>query len=125
MKLIVFDFDGTLVDSRALILECHRAVFTEFRLTPPSSEDSLSLIGRSLELVLAQLAGPDAPIADMVNAYGRVLPQLRADPAFAERPFGVAWGYHGAERLMAAGAHDVARGVDDLRGHLRDWMGPG
>jgi len=39
------------------------------------------------------------------------------------RPIGVAWGYHGAERLMAAGAHDVARGVDDLRGHLRDWMG--
>ncbi|HTO62987.1 MAG TPA: HAD-IA family hydrolase [Bradyrhizobium sp.] len=218
MKLIVFDFDGTLVDSRALILECHRAVFTEFNLPPPSPEDSLSLIGRSLELVLEQLAGPEAPIPDMVKAYGRALPQLRSDPAFAERPFdgvtellhdlsrtpdavlgiatghtsaavvpaldalgwrglfatiqaadmapskphpkmllqaleatgiaprnavfigdttfdmemalaarlrpiGVAWGYHGADRLMAAGASNVARGVDDLRDHLRDWMG--
>jgi phosphoglycolate phosphatase len=217
VKLIVFDFDGTLVDSRALILECHRAVFAEFRLTPPSPEDSLPLIGRSLELVLAQLAGPDAPIPEMAKAYGRVLRQLRADPAFAERPFdgaddllqdlsrapnavlgiatghtsaavvpaldtlgwrglfrtiqaadmapskpdpkmllqaleatgtrsenavfigdttfdmemalaaklrpiGVAWGYHGAERLMAAGAYAVARAVDDLRRHIRDWI---
>ncbi len=87
MKLIVFDFDGTLVDSRALILECHRAVFTEFGLPLPSSQESLSLIGKSLELVLARLAGPKAPIAEMVNAYSRVLPQLRADAAFAERPF--------------------------------------
>jgi phosphoglycolate phosphatase len=87
VKLIVFDFDGTLVDSRALILECHRAVFTEFDLPLPLPKDSLALIGRSLELVLAQLAGPPAPIQDMVKAYGRVLPQLRADPAFAERPF--------------------------------------
>jgi phosphoglycolate phosphatase-like HAD superfamily hydrolase len=87
MKLIVFDFDGTLVDSRALILECHRTVFTEFGLALPSQRDSLSLIGKSLELVLAELAGANAPIAEMVVAYGRVLPQLRADSAFAEMPF--------------------------------------
>jgi phosphoglycolate phosphatase len=87
VKLIVFDFDGTLVDSRALILECHRTVFTEFGLPPPPSEDSLALIGKSLELVLAQLAGRSAPIVDMVKAYGRMLPRLRADPAFAEKPF--------------------------------------
>ena len=87
MRLIVFDFDGTLVDSRALILECHRSVFTEFGLALPSPQDSLTLIGRSLELVLAQLAGPQAPIQDMVRAYGRVLSQLRAKPALVERPF--------------------------------------
>src|SRR5438552_3070687 len=99
---MVFDFDGTLVDSRALILECHRAVFTEFRMTPPPPEHSLSLIGRSLELVLAQLAGPEAPIPDMVKAYGRVLPRLRADPAFAERPF------DGVTELL----HDLSRAPD-------------
>lgn len=87
MKLIVFDFDGTLVDSRALILECHRAVFTEFGLLVPLPQDSLALIGRSLELVLAHLAGPGAPIPDMVKAYGRVQSRLRTEPSFAERPF--------------------------------------
>jgi phosphoglycolate phosphatase-like HAD superfamily hydrolase len=37
VKLIIFDFDGTLVDSRSLILESHRIVFSEFRLPVPSS----------------------------------------------------------------------------------------
>lgn len=87
MQLIIFDFDGTLVDSRALILECHRIVFTEFGLPVPATQDSLALIGRSLELVLAELAGDGAPIMSMVQAYGRVLPQLRGDAGFAERPF--------------------------------------
>lgn len=48
------------------------------------AEQSLSLIGMSLERVLAQLAGPDAPVAKMTEAYGRVLPMLREDAAFSE-----------------------------------------
>jgi phosphoglycolate phosphatase len=87
VKLIIFDFDGTLVDSRALILESHRIVFSEFRLPLPLPTDSLALVGKTLDLILAQLAGPTAPIRDMVKAYDLLLPQLRADPAFAERPF--------------------------------------
>jgi phosphoglycolate phosphatase len=38
------------------------------------------------------------------------------------RSIGVAWGYHKADRLMAAGAHRVARGVDELRGCIRSVM---
>lgn len=87
MKLIIFDFDGTLVDSRFLIWESHRIVFSEFRLPPPSPVESLALVGKTLDVILAQLAGPAAPIRDMVKAYDLLLPQLRADPAFAERPF--------------------------------------
>lgn len=87
MKLIIFDFDGTLVDSRSLILESHRLVFSEFRLPLPLPTDSLALVGKTLDLILAQLAGSRAPIRDMVKAYDLLLPQLRADPAFAEKPF--------------------------------------
>ncbi len=87
LKLIIFDFDGTLVDSRALILESHRIVFSEFRLPAPSPADSLALVGKSLDVLLTQLAGPEAPILDMVRAYDLLLPQLRADSAFAEKPF--------------------------------------
>ena len=67
VKLIIFDFDGTLVDSRSLILESHRIVFSEFRLPVPSPADSLALVGKTLDLILAQLAGSTAPIRDMVK----------------------------------------------------------
>jgi phosphoglycolate phosphatase len=87
VKLIIFDFDGTLVDSRALILESHRVVFSEFGLPLPPPSDCLSLVGKTLNVILAQLVGPDAPIPDMVRAYDLLLPKLRADPGFAEKPF--------------------------------------
>lgn len=87
MKLIIFDFDGTLVDSRPLIWESHRIVFSEFGLPLPPPDVSLALVGQSLNVILAQLAGASAPIQDMVRAYDLLLPQLRANPAFAEKQF--------------------------------------
>src|SRR6185312_13306697 len=87
VKLIIFDFDGTLVDSRSLILESHRMVFSQFCLPLPLPNESLALVGKTLDVVLAQLAGPTAPIRDMVKAYDLLLPRLRADAAFAEAPF--------------------------------------
>jgi phosphoglycolate phosphatase len=87
VKLVIFDFDGTLVDSRSLILESHRIVFSEFGLPLPLPTHSLALVGKTLDVILAQLAGPKAPIRDMVKAYDLLLPILRADPAFAEKPF--------------------------------------
>lgn len=87
MKLIIFDFDGTLVDSRALILESHRIVFADFQIPAPAPADSLALVGKSLNVILTELAGPTAPIKEMVRAYDLLLPQLRADPVFAEQPF--------------------------------------
>jgi phosphoglycolate phosphatase len=118
MKLIIFDFDGTLVDSRKLILESHRIIFGEFGFSLPSEEDSLSLIGMSLELVLLQLAGPDAPVEKMVAAYQRLLPRLRADAAFADAPFS------GAADLLAAlaGHNDVRLGI--ATGHVSHAIAP-
>jgi len=118
MILIIFDFDGTLVDSRKLILELHRVVFGEFGLKCPSEEESLSLIGKSLELVLAQLAGPDAPVAKMTEAYGRLLPVLREDEAFADAPF------DGAAELIAmlAARHDTRLAI--ATGHVSQAVEP-
>ncbi|WP_315833576.1 HAD-IA family hydrolase [Bradyrhizobium prioriisuperbiae] len=95
MKLIIFDFDGTLVDSRPLIWESHRIVFSQFQLPLPPPDISLALVGQSLNVILAQLAGASAPIQDMVRAYDLLLPQLRANPAFAEKPF------DGADSLLS------------------------
>ena len=104
MKLVIFDFDGTLVDSRKLILESNRVVFGQFGLAPPSEEESFSLVGMSLELVLLKLAGPEAPVKEMLAAYRNVLPLLRADAAFAEVPFDGA-----ADLLAALATHDEVR----------------
>jgi len=118
MKLIIFDFDGTLVDSRKLIWEAHRIIFAEFGLVCPSQEQSLALIGMSLELVLAQLAGADAPIDRMVEAYSRVLPVLREDTALAEVPF------DGAADLLSslAARRDVRLGI--ATGHVSHAIEP-
>lgn len=104
---MIFDFDGTLVDSRKLITESNRVVFGRFGFAPPSEQDSFSLVGMSLELVLLRLAGPDAPVKEMVAAYRQLLPLLRADAAFAEVPF------DGANELLAALAErgDVLLGI--------------
>jgi phosphoglycolate phosphatase len=118
MKLAIFDFDGTLVDSRKLIIESHRVVFGEFGFAPPREDESLALIGISLELVLLQLAGPDAPIMAMAQAYQRLLPRLRADTAFAEVPFS------GAADLLAAlnQRDDVRLGI--ATGHVSHAIAP-
>jgi phosphoglycolate phosphatase len=118
MKLVIFDFDGTLVDSRKLIIESHRVIFGEFGFALPPEEKSLALIGMSLELVLLQLAGPEAPVAQMAAAYRRTLPLLRADPAFADVPFG------GAADLLRelAARSDVRLGV--ATGHVSHAVAP-
>jgi phosphoglycolate phosphatase len=118
LKLVIFDFDGTLVDSRPLILESHRIVFSEFRLPAPSPAHSLALVGKSLDVILAELAGPTAPILEMVKAYDLLLPTLRADPVFAERPF------DGVDDLL----HELSRLADAVlgiaTGHRSDTIAP-
>jgi phosphoglycolate phosphatase len=118
LKLVIFDFDGTLVDSRPLILESHRIVFSEFRLPAPSPAHSLALVGKSLNIILAELAGPAAPILDMVKAYDLLLPTLRADPVFAEKPF------DGVDDLLheLSGFADALLGI--ATGHRSDTIAP-
>jgi len=118
VKLVIFDFDGTLVDSRKLIIEAHRVVFDEFGLARPSEDESLALIGISLELVLSRLAGADAPIEKMVAAYQRWLPLLRADEAYADVPFGGA-----ADLLTALAERDGVR-LGLATGHVSDAVVP-
>ena len=118
MKLIIFDFDGTLVDSRSLILESHRIVFAKFEMPSPAPAHSLSLVGKSLDVILTELAGPDAPILDMVRAYDLLLPQLRADPSFAEIPFSGA----GDLLLELSRVADTVLGL--ATGHRSDTVAP-
>jgi phosphoglycolate phosphatase len=54
-RLIVFDCDGTLVDSQQLIVEAARQTLLAHDLEPPEPSAVRAMIGLSLELALAQL----------------------------------------------------------------------
>ena len=66
MKLVIFDVDGTLVDSQALILGAMAHGFAKAGLPPLSREKVLSIVGLSLPVAVAELV-PDAP-QDAQNA---------------------------------------------------------
>ena len=95
MKLVIFDVDGTLVDSQNIIVASQRAAFAAFNLEPPSRELSLSIVGLSLAEAFVVLAGAHAPIDGLVEAYKEAFGILRTDPALAE-PL-----YPGAEECLA------------------------
>lgn len=58
-KLVVFDCDGTLVDSQHSICTAMIRAFEEARLTPPERLAILSVVGLSLPVAMARLL-PDA-----------------------------------------------------------------
>ncbi|MEE1613925.1 HAD-IA family hydrolase [Microvirga sp. CF3016] len=87
MKLILFDVDGTLVDSQDIILSAQRMAFAAHGLQPPSRERSLSIVGLSLVEAFTVLVGPKGPIESLVDAYKDAFLTLRQDPANAEPLF--------------------------------------
>jgi len=57
-KLIVFDWDGTLMDSEARIVDCMQIAITDAGLAPPSEDAVRNIIGLGLlEAVRALLPG--------------------------------------------------------------------
>lgn len=58
-RLVLFDCDGTLVDSQHNIVEAMNRCFDSHSLTPPGRHQVLSVIGLSLPLAMARLV-PDA-----------------------------------------------------------------
>jgi phosphoglycolate phosphatase len=81
----IFDVDGTLVDSRAIITNCMDAAFVGAGLPAPGYEKTRRIIGLSLAVGLKQLA-PDADEAmqtAILESYREVFMTLRKDPAHA------------------------------------------
>lgn len=60
LRLVIFDVDGTLVDSQASILGAMQAAFDEVGLMMPNRDTVLSIVGLSLDQAMAALA-PDEP----------------------------------------------------------------
>jgi phosphoglycolate phosphatase len=55
-RLVVFDVDGTLIDSQELIVAAMNRAFAAAGHPPPSRENTLSIVGLSLPEAMAELA---------------------------------------------------------------------
>ncbi|MEM6759443.1 MAG: HAD-IA family hydrolase [Pseudomonadota bacterium] len=71
LRLVVFDVDGTLVDSQAEIVRAMEAAFAAQRLSPPTRKDVLGIVGLSLPRAMSRLAADQpADVRDaLVEAY--------------------------------------------------------
>lgn len=66
---ILFDLDGTLIDSTEAILESFYYSFSSLGVTAPKEEDIKSKIGYTLEDIFAFLGAEEGRIAEHVTAY--------------------------------------------------------
>lgn len=66
MRLIMFDMDGTLIDTQALISENAAAAFRAMGLPPPTPAEVRAIIGLSLPIALGRLLKTEDP--DLVEA---------------------------------------------------------
>jgi phosphoglycolate phosphatase len=108
VKLIVFDCDGTLVDSQATIVTCAQAAFQAAGLAVPSAEAIRRIVGLSLVEAMHELlpeAGP-ATAARVAEHYREAFIAHRAGPDFHEPLFPGA-----RERLDDLLARDYVLGV--------------
>ncbi|MGZ2256292.1 HAD-IA family hydrolase [Roseobacter sp. A03A-229] len=83
LRLVIFDVDGTLVDSQADILAAMAQAFEAVARPAPSRDDILGIVGLSLDVAVRRLA-PDADHARMVAAYKEAYVALRAQIGAAQ-----------------------------------------
>ncbi|BCM84436.1 HAD family hydrolase [Methylobacterium indicum] len=127
MTLIVFDVDGTLVDSQHMIVAAQREAFAAVGLPAPSRTRSLSVVGLSLPQAFTALVGADGPVEALSEAYKQSFGRLRAMAEIREALF------PGAADLLARLNREAAvqlgiatgksrRGVDHLVA-VHGWEG--
>lgn len=87
LKLIVFDVDGTLVDSQHLIVEAQRRAFSEHGMEAPARKEALSVVGLSLPDAFRRLVGEAGPIESLSHSYRKAFQALRIDPDYEEPLF--------------------------------------
>lgn len=81
MKLVVFDCDGTLVDSQHMICAAMQQTYDRHGLVCPPRETVLSIVGLSLQEAFVTLAAGNAahPIDALVESYKSAFQSLRRD----------------------------------------------
>jgi phosphoglycolate phosphatase len=88
-RLIVFDCDGTLVDSQHLIIDAMRAAFESQGLAPPGDNAIRHIVGLSLGEAIGRLAPgiEDHHVGLLVEGYKSAFHAFRKRPDFHEPLF--------------------------------------
>lgn len=91
MDLIIFDLDGTLINSEAIILGAQYETFARCGRVHPGREAGLGVIGLTLDIALMRVAGLTEPDDVLTQTYREVFNGMRqqaeTDPALAEPLF--------------------------------------
>ncbi|MCG7628871.1 HAD-IA family hydrolase [Epibacterium sp. MM17-32] len=99
LKLILFDVDGTLVDSQGTIVSCMNEAFAGAGVEPPSRAAILSIVGLSLPQAMTRLAeDQSAQVQDaLVEGYKKAYQAARLREGAAHSPL-----YPGARAVLDA-----------------------
>lgn len=90
MKLVLFDCDGTLVDSAALIHDVMERTFVHFGFEKPSFAATKSIIGLTLDIAIARIRGKahaDDEAVRMMAYYKSIYADVRGETGFKEPLF--------------------------------------
>lgn len=81
LRLVVFDVDGTLIDSQEFILEAMRRAFVKNGQEAPTDAQTLSIIGLSLEKAVATIVPElsEAEAVHLADLYRQSFIDLRAE----------------------------------------------
>ena len=107
MKLVIFDVDGTLVDSQDFIVEAQTRAFAAHGMVAPSRDKMLSIVGLSLVQAFIELTGDADKAVTLAQAYRDAWQVMRLDPAYADSLYA---GAREAVELLAQ-RDDVLLGV--------------
>ena len=121
MKLVVFDCDGTIVDSQAGIVLSMEHAFKSLRMIPPTREQTLAVIGLSLLEAFSALA-PEAEYAtraELAERYKAAFREMNPDPSesdilFPQAKETIAHLAGREEHLLGIATGKSRRGIDRL-----------
>jgi phosphoglycolate phosphatase len=122
-RLIVFDCDGTLVDSQHLIIDAMRVTFEAHGLPAPSADAVRHVVGLSLGEAIGHLVPGigQVELAMLVDGYKQTFQAMRRQPLFHEPLFeGARQALHELERrghLLAVATGKSDRGLASVLQH--------
>ncbi len=129
LKLLIFDMDGTLVDSAGLLLAAQEEALHEHGHAHPGRQSGLDVVGLTLDIAVGRLTGSGQPETEMAETYKRVFNRMRVDasnPAYAEHLYdGVAAGLAALSRrtdiVLGIATGKTRRGYDYLA-ERQNWL---